>query len=59
MLMELRRNDLVTSVEIYHSKIPQYKQEEIAGDLLEKDGLIKIVIATSALSMGFDAAGKK
>ena len=44
-------------VEVFHSQIPDSRQEEIASDLMEKSGDIKFVIATSALSMGFDAAG--
>ena len=59
MLKGMQRSDLLTSVEVFHSKIPQYKQEEIASDLLNIEGTVKLVIATSALSMGFDAAGKQ
>jgi len=44
-------------VEVFHSQIPHSKQEEISASLLTSDGTVKIVIATSALSMGFDAKG--
>jgi superfamily II DNA helicase RecQ len=45
-------------VEVYHSQIPEWKQQEIASNLLDISGHVKIVIATSALSMGFDAVGE-
>ena len=48
-----------TGLEVYHSEIPADKQEYIARSLLIDDGEVRIVIATSALSMGFDAVGKK
>ena len=57
MLTAAGRDDLVRTVEVFHSKIPDSRQEEIANDLLDHTGRIKIVIATSALSMGFDAVG--
>ena len=44
-------------VEMFHSEIPNKKQEEIARDLMDSNGEVNIVIATSALSMGFDAVG--
>lgn len=44
-------------VEVFHSQIPDKKQQEIADDLMDSEGKIKIVIATTALSMGFDAVG--
>lgn len=47
----------VRNLEQYHSATPQWKQEEIAKDLLSDNGSILVTIATSALSMGFDAAG--
>ena len=47
----------ISLVEVFHSQIPDRKQEEIAADLMNINGRIKSVIATSALSMGFDAAG--
>ena len=43
---------------MYHSQIPATKQEMIANSLMLEDGDVRIVIATSALSMGFDAVGK-
>ena len=46
------------SVEQYHSSTPDWKQKEIADSLLESSGSVKVVFATNALSMGFDAAGK-
>ncbi|KAL5252834.1 hypothetical protein ACHWQZ_G015565 [Mnemiopsis leidyi] len=48
----------ISRVEVFHSQIPDSKQEEIAADLMNINGHIKFVIATSALSMGFDAAGR-
>ena len=53
----MAREDLMAQIEVFHSQIPDEKQNEIASSLLTADGLIKVVIATSALSMGFDAVG--
>ena len=54
----MAREDLMDQIEVFHSQIPDEKQNEIASSLMTTDGLIKVVIATSALSMGFDAVGK-
>lgn len=51
------RDDAVPSVEQYHASTPSWKQEEIAQSLFDANGVVKVVIATSALSMGFDASG--
>ena len=45
------------TVEVFHSQIPDIKQNEIASSLMIENGTVRIVIATSALSMGFDAKG--
>ena len=52
------REDLLNKVEVFHSQIPDQRQKEIASSLMTADGEITIVIATSALSMGFDAIGE-
>ena len=56
-VLKVKRPTLMEQIEVFHSEIPDAKQEEIASSLLTEDGKIKIVIATSALSMGFDAIG--
>ena len=60
ILQLLDRNgnkDALVHLDVYHSEIPDTRQEKIAHDLMDKDGSLRVVIATSALSMGFDAAG--
>ncbi|KAL5262317.1 hypothetical protein ACHWQZ_G007892 [Mnemiopsis leidyi] len=57
VLFAAERPELIKHVEVFHSQIPHSKQEEISASLLTSDGTVKIVIATSALSMGFDAKG--
>ena len=52
------REDLLNNVEVFHSQIPDQRQKEIASSLMTADGEINIVIATSALSMGFDDIGE-
>ena len=52
------REDLLNKVEVFHSQIPDQRQKEIASSLMTADGEITIVIATSALSMGFDDIGE-
>ena len=49
--------DVMRRVEVFHSQIPDGKQQDIANDLMDANGHIKVVIATTALSMGFDAVG--
>ena len=57
-LARVHRENLITEIEVFHSEIPDKKQNEIASSLMSQHGMIKVVIATSALSMGFDAVGK-
>ena len=59
MLQALEEKECTTAgLEVYHSQIPAKRQEMITRSLMLEDGDVRIVIATSALSMGFDAVGK-
>ena len=42
---------------MFHSVTSDVKKDYIMEDLRKKDGLIKVVVATSALSMGVNISG--
>ena len=53
----IKDEDLKKMVAVYHTKIPKTIKDDIAESLLDPQGIVRLIIATSALSMGFDAKG--
>jgi hypothetical protein len=57
LLLQGLPTELHKHIDVYHSQIPDRRQQEISKDLMDPNGSLLVVIATSALSMGFDAVG--